>query len=67
MLDKLEKYVQSVMKERNHTGCSVAVVKDDEVIWTKGFGYANLEKKIPVTPETIFRCASVTKPVVTTG
>lgn len=67
MLEKLQKYIQSVMEERNHTGCSAAVVKDDEVIWAKGFGYANLEEKIPATPETIYRCASVTKPVVTLG
>ena len=67
MFEELEKFIKSVMDERKHTGCSVAVVKGDEVVWAKGFGYANVEEEIPATPETIFRCASVTKPVVTTG
>src|SRR5687768_12031963 len=33
-------------------GMSVAVVKDDKVLWAKGFGYADIQKQVPATPRT---------------
>jgi CubicO group peptidase (beta-lactamase class C family) len=44
-------------------GLSAAVVKDGEVIFARGFGYADLERQIPATPETPYDIASVTKPI----
>jgi CubicO group peptidase (beta-lactamase class C family) len=44
-------------------GLSVAVVKDEELIFARGFGYADLERQIPATPETPYDIASVTKPI----
>ncbi len=40
---------------------AIAVVKDDEVIFVRGFGLADLKNETPVTPETIFAIASATK------
>src|SRR5579884_3030147 len=38
------------------------LVKDGKVIFSKGYGYANLEKQTPVNPDrTVFRVASVSK------
>lgn len=42
-------------------GAALAVMKDDEVIYKKGYGYAQLEYDIPITPSTIFHVASVSK------
>ena len=42
-------------------GMSVAVVRGDETIFLGGFGFADREKQRPVTPETVFYLASVTK------
>lgn len=42
-------------------GMSIAVVRDTQVIFAKGFGWADVEAKRPVTPETIFYIASTTK------
>jgi CubicO group peptidase (beta-lactamase class C family) len=43
-------------------GAAFVLVKNRKVIFTKGYGYANLEKKIPVVPDqTVFRVASVSK------
>ena len=42
-------------------GMSVAVVRDTQVIYAKGFGWADVESRRPVTPETIFYIASTTK------
>ena len=42
-------------------GAAVAVVKDGAIIYKKGYGMANLEYDIPITPATIFHVASVSK------
>ena len=42
-------------------GCAIAVVKDHEIIYSQGYGLANLEYGIPNTPDTIFHIASVSK------
>jgi len=43
-------------------GMSAAVVKDGQVVWARGFGFADVEKGIPAAPETPYHLASVTKP-----
>lgn len=42
-------------------GASLAVVRDSEIVYTRGYGNANLEYPIPITPSTIFHVASVSK------
>lgn len=42
-------------------GCAVGVVRNDSLIFSRGYGMANLEYGIPVSPETIFHMASVSK------
>jgi CubicO group peptidase (beta-lactamase class C family) len=44
-------------------GVSVAFFENGRIVWTRGYGYADLEKKTPVTPETLFQAASISKPV----
>lgn len=52
----------AMMTERNIPGLSVAVSIDGSVVWSEGFGYANLEQLTPVTTVTKFRIGSVSKP-----
>jgi CubicO group peptidase (beta-lactamase class C family) len=50
------------MEEHHIAGAVVAVVKDGELFFAKGYGYADLEEGIPIDPEqTLFRIGSVTK------
>ncbi len=42
-------------------GISVGIVKDQDLIWSKGYGYADIKKKIPATPETVYSICSITK------
>src|SRR5690606_2155785 len=42
-------------------GISVGIVKDQELVWSKGYGYADVKKKIPATPETVYSICSITK------
>ena len=44
-------------------GLSVAVGVGDEVVWAEGFGFADLEDRVAVTPLSKFRIGSVSKPV----
>ncbi|MDI3281563.1 MAG: serine hydrolase domain-containing protein, partial [Bacillota bacterium] len=49
-------------------GAAVAVVSGEEVVLLKGYGFADVERRIPVDPErTVFRAFSVSKPVTATA
>lgn len=52
-----------LLQERGIPGLSVAVAVDGEVVWSEGFGYADVENRLPVTSLTRFRIASISKPV----
>jgi CubicO group peptidase (beta-lactamase class C family) len=42
-------------------GVAVLVMKDQKILFKKGFGLENISKKIPITPETVFELCSITK------
>ncbi len=42
-------------------GCALAVVQDGTVIYQRGYGCANLDYDLPITPESVFHVASVSK------
>jgi CubicO group peptidase (beta-lactamase class C family) len=50
-----------VLKDRQAVGFAVAVVSKDKVIYSKGFGYRDNDKKLPVTPNTLFAIGSCSK------
>jgi len=60
-LDILVEQLEQQRQTLHVPGMAIAVVKDDEVILTHGFGIASVEKETPVTPETIFAIGSSTK------
>jgi len=49
------------MAEWKVPGLALAVIQDGKVIYTKGYGYRDVEKKLPVTPNTLFAIGSITK------
>ncbi len=42
-------------------GAAIVIIKDGRVVYQRGYGYANLETRTPITPETVFDVASVAK------
>lgn len=52
-----------LMAENNVPGVSVAVFRKGEIEWARGFGLADKDEGRPVTPETLFQAASISKPV----
>jgi len=65
--DEIERLISAELAGRRHPGSSVSIIKGKDVVWSRGFGYANIREGVAATPETTYGCASVTKPVVTTG
>lgn len=55
--------VRTHLVEQNLPGLSVAVGIDGEIVWAEGFGWADLEQKIRVTPETQFRIGTASTPL----
>jgi CubicO group peptidase (beta-lactamase class C family) len=66
-VEDIERFVEAELACRKHPGSSLSVIEDGGVAWAKGFGHADVDKKVRAKPETVYRCASVTKPVVMVG
>lgn len=54
-------YLKSAMKKTGTIGMTIVVVDSDDVVYSECFGYADLEKKIPVTDSTTFMIGSTSK------
>jgi CubicO group peptidase (beta-lactamase class C family) len=59
--DVVDDYIKTMMKKTKIPGLALAVVKNGQVIKAQGYGLANLELNVPVTPDSVFELASVTK------
>src|SRR5258708_18517361 len=57
----LDRIATEELAKQKIPGMSVVVVKDDSVVYAKGFGVASAESKFPVTADTLFRVGSMTK------
>jgi CubicO group peptidase (beta-lactamase class C family) len=62
-----DEYIQNEMKKRRIPGLALVVIKNGEIIKMNGYGVANLEDDAPVTPDTVFELASVTKQFTATA
>lgn len=51
------------MEREKIPGLTAAVLVDGRIVWSEGFGYADLENRVPVTPLTKMRIGSVSKPL----
>ncbi len=60
-LQAIEDKAEARRKELGIPGISLAIVKDDQIIYMKGLGYKDFENKIAVTPDTQFAIGSATK------
>ena len=66
-LGRLEAQFEQIRRALQIPGLSAAIVKDEKVLWAKGFGYADLEKRIRATPRTVYYIASLTKTFAATA
>jgi CubicO group peptidase (beta-lactamase class C family) len=55
------------MKHYNVPGVSIAFFENGQIIWTRAYGLADVATRRPVTPETLFQSASISKPAAALG
>lgn len=60
-IDSVDAYIARVMAEQRVPGVAVAIMRNGEVVLTKGYGFADLEHRVPVTSRTVFQSGSVGK------
>ena len=60
-LKGFDQTVEKILKEWNVPGCGIGIVYKDKLVYAKGFGFRDIEGKLPVTPNTLFHIASNTK------
>ena len=59
--DSLSQSLSRIFRNNKTSGAAVVVARDGEIVYQYQYGYAAKKKKVPVTPTTYFRIASVTK------
>ncbi|MBI2965828.1 MAG: beta-lactamase family protein [Chloroflexi bacterium] len=64
---QLSAVVTEMMAKYQVPGAAAAVVYDQSVAWSSGFGLADMDAQAPAEADTVFRCASVTKPFTATA
>jgi CubicO group peptidase (beta-lactamase class C family) len=60
-LKGFDQTIEKILKDWNVPGCGIGIVVKDKLVFAKGYGFRDLEKKLPVTPNTLFQIASNTK------
>ncbi|MCH9814121.1 MAG: beta-lactamase family protein [Epsilonproteobacteria bacterium] len=65
--EKIDKLVSKKIKRAKITGLGVVVIDENATLHLQGYGYADLENQIKVTPNTPFRIGSITKPLTATA
>jgi len=60
---RLERDIPTLMKEADVPGVSIALIRNGEVVWQHAFGLKDSKTKEPVTDNTVFEAASLSKPV----
>lgn len=57
----LSHYIEKKMEEWKVPGMAICVIQNDSVLFLRGFGFRDISKKLPVTPQTLFGIASISK------
>lgn len=65
--EKVDTLVQQQIKTYNIPGLSIAVVHRGQIAFSKSYGWADVENRVPATEETLFRIGSITKPITATA
>lgn len=64
---KVDEFIKERMRKVRIPGLSACIVKNNRIVWSKSYGYANLEKKIKMTANHVENIGSISKTFVTTA
>jgi len=59
--------IRSAQQKYRIPGISLVLVWGDDILWTEGFGLADVRNRIPATPDTVYRAGSLAKPFTAIG
>src|SRR5712692_8739113 len=65
--DQVDDIVKSEMAQQHIPGLALAAMKDGRVVRSSGYGLANVELNVPVTPRTVFKIGSISKQFIASG
>ncbi|MFC2098253.1 serine hydrolase domain-containing protein [Bacteroidota bacterium] len=65
--NKLTPYCENIIAAYDLPGLAVGIVKNNEIVYARSFGYKNIETKEPVSITSLFHMASISKPFVATA
>ena len=60
-MDSLDQFIEQKMRQSGLVGIGASLIVDKEIVWAKGYGYADEANKIAFTPNTIMNIASISK------
>ena len=66
-LQVLDSWIAATVATREGPGLAIGIVHDQDLVWSKGYGLADVERKTPVTSATLFRIASISKTFTATA
>jgi CubicO group peptidase (beta-lactamase class C family) len=58
---KIDRYIKAEMRRQKIPGIALAVLRDGKISLLKSYGFANVEHRVPVKPETVFQSGSIGK------
>ena len=67
LVDTLDLLIPQLMEQYSVPGAAVSLVRDGEVAWSEGYGLADRGRGVPVTTDTVFQVASISKAVTSWG
>jgi CubicO group peptidase (beta-lactamase class C family) len=60
-LNQLTKYINEILRTHQGAGVSVAIVKDSDIIYSKGFGHSRIHPNRPIDGDTLMSIQSISK------
>lgn len=65
--DQIDRYVETQLLRQHIPGLSLVVIRNGHVVKMRGYGFANLELKVPATPDTVLEIGSISKQFTATA
>jgi CubicO group peptidase (beta-lactamase class C family) len=67
IIEKYRQRIEQLMDEQNIAGLAIAIVDDQQVLWSEGFGYTDTDRRTPVDTSTLFSIQSMSKSFTATA
>ena len=63
VIETVKRMLPIEMAKRDILGAAIAIIDDEKVVWSHGFGHTDVSRTVPVTPDTLFLAGSISKSI----